>query len=47
VKGSHGRLSERAEDGPLIISSEAAQLPDRPIAATEVKSLILDHVFKT
>jgi predicted AlkP superfamily pyrophosphatase or phosphodiesterase len=47
VKGSHGRLSERAEDGPLIISSEAAQLPDRPIAATEVKTLILDHVFKT
>lgn len=45
VKGSHGRLPERAEDGPLIISSEPARLPDRPVAATDVKTLILDHVF--
>jgi predicted AlkP superfamily pyrophosphatase or phosphodiesterase len=47
VKGSHGRLPARAEDGPLIISSEAGRLPDSPIHAVDVKSLILQHVFET
>jgi predicted AlkP superfamily pyrophosphatase or phosphodiesterase len=42
VKGSHGRLTAAAE-GPLIISSE--QLPEEPVAATDVKRIILDHVF--
>jgi predicted AlkP superfamily pyrophosphatase or phosphodiesterase len=46
VKGSHGRLPARADDGPLIISSEPGRLPDRPITATDVKTLILDHVFE-
>jgi predicted AlkP superfamily pyrophosphatase or phosphodiesterase len=45
VKGSHGRRPARIEDGPLIISSDAKMLLDRPIAATDVKTLILDHVF--
>jgi predicted AlkP superfamily pyrophosphatase or phosphodiesterase len=47
VKGSHGRLPERAEEGPLIITSEPGALPDGPIAATEVKALVLGHVFDT
>ena len=45
VKGSHGRVTARPEDGPLVIGSDAALLPDGPIAATAVKGLILDHVF--
>jgi predicted AlkP superfamily pyrophosphatase or phosphodiesterase len=45
VKGSHGRPTARAKDGPLVISSDPRTLPDRPFAATEVKALILDHVF--
>jgi hypothetical protein len=45
VKGSHGRLTARPDDGPLVIGSEAALLPDGPVAATAVKGLILDHVF--
>jgi predicted AlkP superfamily pyrophosphatase or phosphodiesterase len=45
VKGSHGRLPDRSDDGPVLISSEPALLPDGPIAATAVKQLILDHVF--
>jgi predicted AlkP superfamily pyrophosphatase or phosphodiesterase len=45
VKGSHGRVTAKAEDGPLVISSRPALLPDGPVAATSVKQLILDHVF--
>jgi predicted AlkP superfamily pyrophosphatase or phosphodiesterase len=45
VKGSHGRLPEREADGPLVISSEPSLLPAGPIPATDVKRLILEHVF--
>ena len=45
VKGSHGRLPDRAEDGPVLISNEPSLVADGPIAATAVKQLMLDHVF--
>ena len=45
VKGSHGRPTDRAEDGPLFISSEAALLDEGPVAATSVKPLLLRHLF--
>jgi predicted AlkP superfamily pyrophosphatase or phosphodiesterase len=45
VKGSHGRPTDRLEAGPLIISSNADLLPDGAIPATDVKRIILDHVF--
>jgi predicted AlkP superfamily pyrophosphatase or phosphodiesterase len=45
VKGSHGRLTDVSVDGPLIISSEPRLVPERPVAATEVKEIILAHVF--
>ncbi|MFQ5572432.1 MAG: alkaline phosphatase family protein, partial [Rhodothermales bacterium] len=45
VKGSHGRITDRPEDGPLFITSEPALLPEGPVDATSVKNLILDHVF--
>ncbi len=46
VKGSHGRLISRAEDGPVFITSEADLAPEgEAVAATAVKGLILDHVF--
>lgn len=45
VKGSHGRITDSLLDGPLLISSNAALLPSDSIAATDVKQLILDHVF--
>ena len=45
VKGSHGRPTDRADDGPLIISSEPDLLPQDAVAATDVKRLMLDHVF--
>jgi len=45
VKGSHGRLTESADDGPLFISSDPALLPTGTVAATAVKDLVLNHVF--
>jgi predicted AlkP superfamily pyrophosphatase or phosphodiesterase len=46
VKGSHGRLPDRPEAGPLVISSEAGLLPAGPVAATDIKDLILRHLFQ-
>ena len=45
VKGSHGRVTDRDEDGPIVISSAAQFMPSEPVQATAVKNLILDHVF--
>ncbi|MBA2484575.1 MAG: alkaline phosphatase family protein [Nitrospira sp.] len=44
-KGSHGRVTDKAEQGPLFMTSDAGWLPPGPVLATEVKSLILRHVF--
>lgn len=45
VKGSHGRLTDNPDHGPLVISSRADLLPDGPVAATDFKQLVLNHVF--
>ena len=47
VKGSHGRPTDRPEDGPLLISSEPGLLSEGAVAATAVKDLILEHVFSS
>lgn len=44
-QGSHGRATDKAEQGPLFMTSNAGCLPSGPVAATEVKSLILRHLF--
>jgi predicted AlkP superfamily pyrophosphatase or phosphodiesterase len=41
VRGTHGRLPERAEDAPVLLCSEASAARDR-IGATEVHDLLLD-----
>jgi predicted AlkP superfamily pyrophosphatase or phosphodiesterase len=46
VKGSHGRVTANAADGPLFISSAARLTPEATVAATDVKQLILRHVFE-
>jgi hypothetical protein len=43
--GAHGRPTEN-ENAPLLISNAPALLPERPIAATAVKDLVLAHVFE-
>ena len=45
VKGSHGRITDRAEDGPIWIDSEPDSKLPGSIRASEVKELILDRVF--
>ncbi|MEM9522822.1 MAG: nucleotide pyrophosphatase/phosphodiesterase family protein [Pseudomonadota bacterium] len=45
VKGTHGRVTEDPEDGPLVISSEPGLLQEGPLAAAAFKQLVLDHVF--
>ncbi len=46
VKGSHGRPTDDPEDGPLVISSEPDLVPEGPVAATDFKRLVLDHIFE-
>jgi len=45
VKGSHGRLTDHQEDGPLLISGNAAVLPDGAVHAMDFKALVLAHQF--
>ena len=45
VKGSHGRLTDRPEDGPVIIGSQGHLLPQGPVPATAVKQVMLDYLF--
>ena len=45
VKGSHGRPTDDADEGPLFITSAPDLLKEGPVAATDVKQLLLDHVF--
>ena len=45
VKGSHGRPTDNPDDGPLVISSNAAILPDGAMHATEFKAFVLAHQF--
>jgi predicted AlkP superfamily pyrophosphatase or phosphodiesterase len=45
VKGSHGRPTDDPTDGPVLISSDRDLVPQGRVAATEIKDLILKHVF--
>jgi predicted AlkP superfamily pyrophosphatase or phosphodiesterase len=45
VRGSHGRLTDHPEDGPLLLSSAPELVSGDAIDATDVKRLLLEHVF--
>jgi hypothetical protein len=45
VKGSHGRLTDDPAQGPVFIGGDPALVPDGEVAATEVKALLLSHLF--
>jgi len=47
VKGSHGRPTDRPEDGPLFITSRPDLLRGDSVRAVDVKDLLLEHVFGT
>jgi hypothetical protein len=44
VRGSHGRIPESPDDGPVVISSEPSAV-DGTLAATAVRDLIMSHLF--
>ena len=45
VRGSHGRITDDSRDGPLVICDRTDLLDGRNLAATDVKSLLLDAIF--
>ncbi len=46
VKGSHGRVTDDDDDGPLVISTRSDLVPEGPVDATGFKQLVLDHLFE-
>ena len=46
VRGSHGRITDHAEDGPLVIVDRPELLKHEKLAATAVKALMLDAIFQ-
>ena len=45
VKGSHGRLTDDPRAGPLFITPRPDLLPEGPVHATDVKEIVLRHLF--
>jgi predicted AlkP superfamily pyrophosphatase or phosphodiesterase len=45
VRGSHGRVTDDADAGPVFITSDASLLPAGPITAQGMKDLMLRHLF--
>jgi predicted AlkP superfamily pyrophosphatase or phosphodiesterase len=45
VRGSHGRVTDNDEEGPIFITTEPRLLNTQSIRAQEVLGLLLDHVF--
>jgi predicted AlkP superfamily pyrophosphatase or phosphodiesterase len=45
VRGSHGRFTDRPEQGPLVMTSEPQLLPAGELDAVAFKPFVLDHVF--
>lgn len=45
VRGSHGRVTDDPDDGPVFITDQPELLGEGPVLATDVKDLLLRHVF--
>lgn len=45
VRGSHGRVTAKLDDGPVVISSERRLIRHDVVESTAVRDLILDHLF--
>jgi predicted AlkP superfamily pyrophosphatase or phosphodiesterase len=45
VKGSHGRVTKNADEGPILMTSEPRLLNSSEIAAENIKDILLSHVF--
>ena len=45
VKGSHGRITDSPEDGPLFITKQKHLLPEASIPSTDVCPVLLNHLI--
>jgi len=46
VRGSHGRLTESPDEGPVFITSDPERMPaGSEVDARAVKEIVLSHVF--
>jgi predicted AlkP superfamily pyrophosphatase or phosphodiesterase len=45
VKGSHGRVTDHDDEGPIFMTSEPKLLKSNSINAVDVFGLLLDHIF--
>jgi predicted AlkP superfamily pyrophosphatase or phosphodiesterase len=45
VLGSHGRLTDAPEQGPLFMTDSAELVGEGPVAAVDVHDLMLRHIF--
>jgi len=45
VKGSHGRITDNDDDGPIFMTTEPKYLENDAVSAQDVYSLLLEHVF--
>lgn len=45
VKGSHGRLTDREEQGPLVMTTRPELLPEGALDALDFKEFVLKHCF--
>jgi predicted AlkP superfamily pyrophosphatase or phosphodiesterase len=45
VKGSHGRISDCDDDGPIFMTTDPKLLGDGSLAARQVYDLLLAHIF--
>jgi len=46
VKGSHGRVTDHTEEGPIFMTTEPRFLEAPLIEAPEVRDLLLTHIFR-
>jgi hypothetical protein len=46
VKGSHGRLTDAPEAGPLFMTDSPELLAEGPVRGVDVQELMLRHVFR-
>jgi hypothetical protein len=45
ARGSHGRLTGAKAQGPVFLSTDPDLTPSPEVHATDVKALVLRHVF--
>ncbi len=45
IRGSHGRLSDKSDEGPILMTTEPKLLKDSTVKAVDVFGVILDHLF--